>query len=105
MTPPVSGPNRAGMITKFIARRMPDFGKVLSSAIRPTGIIKAAPKPWMIREVISIGRLVKSPQASEPRLKASLQKVKKEASFSQKAKERVELKSRMLVMAASKREQ
>lgn len=78
ITPPVSGPssgpNSAGMITKFIARRMPDFGKVLSSAIRPTGIMKAAPIPCRTREATSIGRFADSPQASEPRVNTATAK-------------------------------
>ena len=80
MTPPMNGPSsgpmRAGMTTKFMAASISDFGKVRTSASRPTGVIMAPPMPWTTRAATSIGLLWASPHSSDPSVKRHTAHVK-----------------------------
>ena len=66
---PSSGPISAGMMTKFIAARSSDFGKVRMIARRPTGVIMAAPSPCRMRAATSIGTLTDNPQSTDASVK------------------------------------
>ena len=76
MTPPrngpMSGPISAGIVTKFIAMSISERGNVLTSAVRPTGVIMAPPIPWAIRATTSSGTFGARPQASEPNMNSSI---------------------------------
>ncbi len=69
MSPPTvgpnSGPNSAGMMTKFIACSSSPLEKVRTMTMRPTGIIMAAAMPCGTRAAISMVALTASPQSTE----------------------------------------
>jgi hypothetical protein len=75
MTPPMNGPSNgpisAGITTKFMAASISDFGKVRTSASRPTGVIIAPPMPWMTREATNMCVLTDNPHASDPIVKSA----------------------------------
>jgi len=65
---PISGPTRAGMAMKLIARRKSSRGTERITARRPTGSSIAPPMPCSTRAPTSWCRCWASAQASEPRV-------------------------------------
>ncbi len=69
MKPPTDGPrigpSSAGIVIQLIAWTSSDFGTLLMTMMRPTGVIIAPPTPCNVRHTTSSASVCDKPQNSE----------------------------------------